>query len=197
VDAEGLDALSMRRLGAELGVNPMAAYHHIPNKDALLDAIVEAVMSDVSMHVLGPGACLEDYIVAAAIAYRDALLAHPNALPAILVRSPQTPEATRPVEVLLGLLTTAGLSPAHALAGMNVIAATVRGMVATVASPQSSSNAADDDLTVLERLPRDEFPILRAALSKPSDFLGADFEFGIRALAMGLVEQGRSRRSTK
>ena len=40
-DEEGLSALSMRRLGAELGVEAMALYHHIPSKDALLDLMVE------------------------------------------------------------------------------------------------------------------------------------------------------------
>ena len=49
VDREGLAALSMRRLGSELGVDPMAAYYHIPNKDALLDAIVEAVMAEIDL----------------------------------------------------------------------------------------------------------------------------------------------------
>ena len=44
-DAEGLDALSMRRLGAELGVDPMAAYRHFPNKKALLAGVVEAVLA--------------------------------------------------------------------------------------------------------------------------------------------------------
>ncbi|HET6450954.1 MAG TPA: TetR family transcriptional regulator, partial [Spirochaetia bacterium] len=46
VDAEGLAALSMRRLGASLGVDPMAVYYHLPNKAALYDAIVEAVMAE-------------------------------------------------------------------------------------------------------------------------------------------------------
>lgn len=44
VDANGLEALSMRRLGAELGMDPMAAYYYVPSKAALLDAVVEAVM---------------------------------------------------------------------------------------------------------------------------------------------------------
>ena len=44
-DAEGLEALSMRRLGAELGVDPMAAYRHLPNKKALLAGVVEAVLA--------------------------------------------------------------------------------------------------------------------------------------------------------
>ena len=47
VDGDGLVALSMRRLGSELRVDPMAAYRHIPNKEALLDEVVEAVMSEI------------------------------------------------------------------------------------------------------------------------------------------------------
>ena len=49
VDREGPAALSMRRLGAELGVDPMAVYYHVPNKAALLDAIVEAVMAKIDL----------------------------------------------------------------------------------------------------------------------------------------------------
>lgn len=47
VDAEGLDALSMRRLGAELGVEAMSLYKHVANKDALLDGIIERLWSEV------------------------------------------------------------------------------------------------------------------------------------------------------
>ena len=45
VDRDGVAALSMRRLGAELGVEAMTVYHYLPNKDALLDGIVERVMA--------------------------------------------------------------------------------------------------------------------------------------------------------
>ena len=54
VDAEGIDALSMRRLGAELGVDPMAIYYYVPNKATLLDAIVEAVMSEIDLSCPSP-----------------------------------------------------------------------------------------------------------------------------------------------
>ena len=56
IDAEGLDALSMRRLGAELGVNPMAAYHYVPNKAALYDLVLEAVMAGVDTTTIDPAA---------------------------------------------------------------------------------------------------------------------------------------------
>ena len=44
VDSDGLDRLSMRRLGAALGVEAMTLYHYVPNKAALLDGLVEWVL---------------------------------------------------------------------------------------------------------------------------------------------------------
>ena len=189
VDEEGLPALSMRRLGAGLGVDPMAAYYHIPNKKALLDAIVEAVMAEIDLAGDDPSASPEDRIMHAAQAYRDALLAHVNALPIVLSRGPSTPEAMRPVELLIGILRDAGLPPAQAMAGMNAIAATVRGTVGMVADDPASV-ASDQSASPGALFSAEEFPHLcEAALCSP-DFLGADFEFGIRALARGLLAGG-------
>ena len=54
IDDEGLEALSMRRLGAALGVNPMAAYYHVPNKAALYDLVLEALMAAVDLSRIDP-----------------------------------------------------------------------------------------------------------------------------------------------
>ena len=193
VDREGLQALSMRRLGAVLGVDPMAVYHHLPNKEALLDAIVEAVMGSIDLALDRPQDPPEERILVAARAYRDAMLAHGNALPIVLSRGPATEAALRPVELLLGVLGDAGLGPEQALAGMNALAAAVRGMVgmAVAARPHGPELA-----TFLAQLPAGQFPHLRAALGQPGDPCGAGFEFGVRALARGLLtpEAGPSRR---
>jgi TetR/AcrR family tetracycline transcriptional repressor len=185
VDREGLPALSMRRLGQELGVDPMAAYYYLPNKAALLDAIVEAVMAEIDLGADDPAASPEGRIVYAASAYRDVMLAHANALPILLSRGPNTPAALRPVELLIGILREAGLSPTRAFAGMNAIAATVRGVVAMVAN--SSTEPSEHAASLEEGFPAEEFPYLREAAGCSPDFLGADFEFGIRALAQGLL----------
>ncbi len=162
VDRDGLDALSMRRLGAELGVDPMAPYYHVPNKEALLNAIVEAVMAEIDLSGNNPAAAAEERIMHAARAYRDVLLAHRNALPIVLARRPITPGALRPVELLIGILRDAGLPPGQALAGMHAIAAMVRGI---------------------------------AGIADFGDFLERDFEFGIRALARGLIaEAGQTKK---
>src|SRR5438445_6468712 len=77
VDAEGLEALSMRRLGARLGVEAMSLYRHVRDKADLLDSLQAAVMSEVS-----PKAAARDdwraLLGAMARALRGAPLRHPN-----------------------------------------------------------------------------------------------------------------------
>ena len=48
-DAEGLERLSMRRLGERLGVEAMSLYHHVPNKPALMDAMVDQVFAEMAV----------------------------------------------------------------------------------------------------------------------------------------------------
>jgi AcrR family transcriptional regulator len=189
VDRHGLKALSMRRLGAELGVDPMAVYYYLPNKQALLDAIVEAVMGSIDLTVDNPAKPPEERVLAAAHAYRDVLLAHVNALPILLAHGPATPGAVRPVELLIGILRDAGLPPAEALMGMNVVAAAVRGAVGMGPVHELS----EEEFTDLWRaLPAAEFPLLAEGLSSSRRSFEETFDFGIRALVRGLLaEVGR------
>jgi AcrR family transcriptional regulator len=187
VDRDGLKALSMRRLGAELGVDPMAVYYHLPHKQALLDAIVEAVMSGIDLSVDHPADPPEERILRAARAYRDAMLAHANALPVVLAHGPATEAALRPVELLIGILRDAGLGPAEAFSGMNAIAAAVRGFTGMIASGGAKAPSAEQIEVMAEAFPADEFPHLRAAMPYALEFGDRGFEFGIRALARGLL----------
>jgi AcrR family transcriptional regulator len=189
VDREGLGALSMRRLGAELDVNPMAVYYHVPSKSALLDAIVEAVMTELDLSHDDPSAPPADRILTGARAYRDAMLAHVNALPAVLSRGPRSPAALRPVELLVGVLRDAGLPPQEAVAGMNALAALVRGIVAMAVMEPPSADAAAAETgpggAVASPTPDPDVDVFSP------DFFGADFDLGVRALARGLLEGAR------
>ncbi|MBW3534725.1 MAG: VOC family protein, partial [Gemmatimonadetes bacterium] len=75
-DRDGLDALSMRRLGRELGVDPMSAYNHVRDKDDLLDRVVDAVASGIG-DVEATGTWREK-VVALLRGCREVLLAHPG-----------------------------------------------------------------------------------------------------------------------
>jgi AcrR family transcriptional regulator len=79
-DAEGLEALTMRRLASEVGVEAASLYHHVPNKDALLDGVVVRMRSELQI----PDPLPEDWkdLMQAIFAeYRRVLAAHPNLMP--------------------------------------------------------------------------------------------------------------------
>lgn len=77
VDSEGLEALSMRRLAKEVGVEAASLYHHIPNKDALIDGMIARVRTEVRLPSPMPED-LVDVFVAIFAEYRRVLAAHPN-----------------------------------------------------------------------------------------------------------------------
>ena len=119
VDANGLEQLTMRRLGAELAVDPMTIYRHVPDKTALFDGLVELLLARVTL----PGRTGQwaDDFRAAAHAARATLLAHPNLIPLLGAR----PQVTRPAftlwESLTSILLDAGLSEEQAADGADCL----------------------------------------------------------------------------
>ncbi len=108
-DRDGLDAVSMRRLGVELGANPMSLYHHVGDKDGLLGAMVETVVGRIAPDWAGPGdpaawtAELRSLILAA----RRVMVAHPWAADVIQQRAATGAVLTH-IERLLAILRGAG-----------------------------------------------------------------------------------------
>lgn len=88
VDTEGVGALTMRRLGRELGVEAMSIYHHLPNKAALEDAIVTRLLApaDVIPPETPPLDAVEWYVRS----IRTALRARPRRVPLVTGRLPAT-----------------------------------------------------------------------------------------------------------
>jgi AcrR family transcriptional regulator len=194
IDTEGLDALSMRRLGAELGVNPMAAYYHVPNKAALYDLVLEAVMAGVDMTTVDPAAPLDDQLKQAARAYRAAILAHPRAIPVLATRSLRTAAVLRPVEPMLGILFAAGLTPDDAMAAVDVVAQYVLG--GAVGFYHHEFDEAAGEQHEFEALDPAEFPHTTRMIAE-ARYLGpeGEFEFGLDALIRGLLPGPRRPRA--
>lgn len=116
VDAEGLGAVSTRRLAAALGVSGPSLYNHFRTKDEILDAVADAVSARVDLSMFEPGAgrdwreALHDW----AHSYRDALSDHPNIVP-VLARGPgRRPAGLRVADAVFGAMTEAGWPPAQA-----------------------------------------------------------------------------------
>jgi AcrR family transcriptional regulator len=190
IDAEGLGALSMRRLGAELGVNPMAAYHYVPNKAALYDLVLEAVMAGVDMTTIDPALPFAAQFKQAARAYRGAILAHPRAIPVVATRSLRTAAVLRPVEPILGILYAAGLTPDEAMAAVDVLAQYILGGVMGYYHHEFDEGAGEQH--AFESLDPAEFPHTIRMIGE-AHYIGHDgeFEFGLDALVRGLLEGPR------
>jgi len=186
IDDEGLEALSMRRLGAALGVNPMAAYYHVPNKAALYDLVLDAVMASVDTSAVDPEGPLPERLKQAARAYRAAILTHPRAIPVLAARSVRTATALRPVEPFLGILFEAGLPATEALAAGDCVAQYILGVCV------GYYHHTVDDETSAERefdeLDAAEFPNVSRMLAE-GRYAGfeAEFEFGLDAIVRGLL----------
>lgn len=119
VDDEGLDAVSTRRLAAELGVSGPALYNHFGTKDELIDAVVDSVLGEVDLtsltdpRIAAEGAWQEP-LAAWARSYRAALAAHPNLVPAFAQGPGRRANALRMADAVFGALTDAGWPRAQA-----------------------------------------------------------------------------------
>lgn len=80
VDAEGLEALTMRRLAAELGVEAASLYHHVPNKDALIDGVLVRMRAEIRIPDPLPQDW-KDLMEAIFLEYGRVLAAHPHLVP--------------------------------------------------------------------------------------------------------------------
>jgi TetR/AcrR family tetracycline transcriptional repressor len=112
-DAEGIDALTIRRLATELGVTPMALYWHFRSKEELIDGVVDRIWSEIRIDVdpdvswpLQLRALLESLI--------EVLRAHPSASALVMASDPLGSAKLAAIEVTLEVLHTAGFDPVHA-----------------------------------------------------------------------------------
>ena len=158
VDSDGLDALSMRRLGSELRVDPMAAYRHIPNKETLLDEVVEAVMSEIDTDTVDASLPWQDQLRALALSYLAALIAHPHVAPLIAERSLRTAGSLRVVERALRIMTGAGAQLADAVATIDAIGLLSAGIAQAAGTSPEPAEA--DPGYPFAGLPPAEFPLL-------------------------------------
>ncbi|HEY0815278.1 MAG TPA: TetR/AcrR family transcriptional regulator C-terminal domain-containing protein [Pseudonocardia sp.] len=194
IDDEGVDALSMRRLGRVLGRDPMRLYRFAESKDDLLDGVVELVSQELRVPS-GPPDAWEKVLRSTAHAYRRLALAHPNVVPLMVTRPLATPLAVRPLgtlrplEALLELLVGAGFTPGGALHAYRFYIGFLQGHVLNELQEQVHDPDETDDLLRLglHRLPAREFPRLRSLAGKLAAYDGArELEEGLDVVLDGL-----------
>jgi TetR/AcrR family tetracycline transcriptional repressor len=192
IDDIGLDQLSMRRLGAELGVDPMAVYHHVPNKDALLEAVVHQVFTELPAPPSdGPW---QDRVRRWAESYRSLAEAHPN----LVLRIVSDPAAVAVAavlanEALYAGLDAAGLVPGDVVRAADLIVDYVNGYaLGQVAMAHASDTAVEAFHAALDAQPAGAVPVQRRLLRQEDERDAPDaprdsFGFGLDVILAGLA----------
>lgn len=183
VDDEGLQAVSTRRLAAELGVSGPSLYNHFRTKDEILDAVADQVSAQVDVGMFEDGTEWREALLRWARSYRAALRTHPNIVPHLAQGPGRRPSQLRMADAVFGAMTRAGWPKAQA----THIGALMRYFVAGSALG-SFARGFVDDASVYS----DDYPHLEEAHLLPEHQQRVDegaFETGLRALVDGLAQQ--------
>jgi len=189
-DQGGLEALTMRKLGQELGVEPMAIYHHFADKDDLVDGMVDLVFNEIDLPVAG--ADWKTAMRERAISLRDALLRHRWAIGLMESRRTPGPANLRHHDAVLRSLRSAGLSIEMAAHAYSLLDSYIYGFALTKMNLpfETSEEAAEVAQSMLEPFPGNDYPnlveILTEHVMKPGYDYGDEFEYGLDVTLDGL-----------
>ena len=174
-DREGLDALTMRRLGAELGVEAMSLYKHVANKEEILDGIVELVVGEIE--IPSEGTEWKEAMRRRTVSAREVLSRHSWAIGLLEARGSRGPTARRYLDAILGNLRSAGFSIENAVHAFWVLDCFVYGHVILETSVAFNSSEELTDSAGLGEYPHlveIAQPARRSAYSFDNEF-----EFGL------------------
>jgi AcrR family transcriptional regulator len=197
-DRGGVAALSMRKLAQELGVEAMSLYHHVANKDDILDGIVDVVFSEIELP-----AGEADWKAAMrrrAISARAALRRHPWATGLMESRSTPGPATLRHHDTVLGILRKGGFSVELAAHAFSVLDSYIYGFAMQEANLpfQSTEELTAVADTIMGQFAADEYPhfteLTVQHVLQPGYDYGNEFLFGLDLILDGL---DRARDSTR
>lgn len=189
-DQGGIETLTMRTLGQELGVGPMALYRHVANKDEIMDGIVDLVFSEID---LAPaGADWKTAMRQRAVSVRGALARHRWAIGLMESRSNPGPANLRHHDAVLGNLRAAGFSVEMAAHAYSLLDSYIYGFATTQMNLpfESTAEVAEVARTMLQPFPMNEYPSLLEFISehamKPGYDFGNEFEYGLDVILDGI-----------
>jgi AcrR family transcriptional regulator len=195
-DESGSESLSMRKLGEAVGVEAMSLYHHVANKDDLLDGMINVVFGEIEL----PSDC-EDWKGAMrqrALSARRVLTRHGWAIRFMETRTSPGAATLRHHDAVLGCLRNAGFSIALAAHAFSLLDSYIYGFALQERSlpfdtPQQTAELAQE---ILARFPVNEYPHLAELTTEhvrqPGYDYGNEFAFGLDLILEGLERASSS-----
>ena len=208
-DAEGLDALTIRRLATRLGVTPMALYWHFRSKEALLAGLADRIWAEIDTDV-DPAADWPQQLRGMLESLVRVLRAHPSASQLLMIGEKLNSDAAlRATETALGVLRRGGFDPAHASEVAS--GALWTGLMLVMSAPYTMAGPAlaDADRAEMQRrsqlrlalLPPEQYPCLVEAAAPMTAWSAEDqefhFRFGIDLFIAGVQAMAPARGSAE
>ncbi|GAA0932861.1 TetR/AcrR family transcriptional regulator [Virgisporangium aurantiacum] len=199
-DEGGVASLTMRKLAERLGVEAMSLYHHVADKDAIFDGIVDVVFGEIEL----PASDVpwRAALRGSAVSARAALARHPWAITLMESRPNPGPATLRHHDAVIGCLRAGGFSIADAAHAYSVLDSYLYGFVlqSTNIPIQTPEQVAEVGTAMLGTVPAEEYPhfveMLVEHAMKPGYSYAAEFEYGLD-LVLDAIELIPSRIATK
>lgn len=192
IDQEGLQALSMRRLGRDLGVDAKALYYYFANKESLMTGVLNRAFAELDLPAALPGRW-QDQIRQIVRAYNDLIAAHPNLVPYLARIDGSIPVIFEIVERAVASLSGTGLSGRSIVQIIDLLVS----LAPSVALWTDDAGSFEQVHRRISNLPAERFPIVTQLMQTLSaEDLKEDFDFQMNIIINGieqLIEQQRSR----
>lgn len=195
-DASGIESVTMRRLAEELDMGAMSLYHYVPNKEAILDGIVDVIFDEIDEALAArprDAGSWNAELRSRILVSRTVMLRHPWA-PAVVETRPAVGLAmARYLDAVVGIMHTGGLSYDLIHHAMHALGSRAYGFVQEMGE---SNGGADELAQMAEVLPNLVGMLREVRHDDPSTTLGwcddqFEFEFGLDLILDGLVRLRR------
>jgi AcrR family transcriptional regulator len=189
-DEKGIESLSMRKLGQQLGVEAMSLYKHVANKDDMLDGMVDVVFSEIDLP--SSGIPWREAMRKRAFSAREALARHPWAIGLTESRMKPGPANLRHHDSVIGCLREEGFSIEMALHAYSALDSYIYGFALQERSLpfETPDQVAEVSQMMLAQFPAGDYPYLTEAMvehvGKPGYDHADEFEFGLDLILDGL-----------
>jgi hypothetical protein len=190
-DAGGLEALSMRKLGRELGVEAMALYYHFSNKSQLIDGMIDCIHGDINVPQIEVN--WKEFTRSRAESAFEVLVLHPWAAPIMEAGVNPGPSTLRDSDNCMKCFRKAGFSIPMTVHAVTVLNIYIYGAAESYArlNFSSSQEAAEFSETIQEQFPIEEYPylgeIITQYMMKANYDARGEFEFGLNLIIDGIA----------
>jgi len=193
IDRDGLEALTMRGLGRQLGVEAMSLYVYVSKKDDILDDVLDLLFRELDLPE-DEGHNWEDTARALFSRLRRHLLAHPNTISLFATRVAHSAEALAPIEMSLRTLRKAGFDPWGAIDGHRILMSFTLGYAIFEVSARTSPTSHPEDWGIatyaLRELPAEKLPHLSELASIAlAGHANEQFDLCLTCILAGLTDR--------